>query len=63
MDTNQLYDKSIELLRQIKLTQGNTALNSTLRRHVVLRKFLLVEQVKRLKFLESSAPDVTLDNN
>lgn len=50
----ELYNKAIELLQQIKLTQGNTALNSTLRRHSSLKKFLLEEQVNRLKFLEDS---------
>lgn len=50
----ELYNKAIELLKQIKLTQGNTALNSTLRRHSSLKKFLLEEQVNRLKLLEDS---------
>lgn len=56
-DTAQLYMKAIELLQQVKLTQGNTALNSTLRRHTTLRKFLLKVQVDRLNWLEE-----TLDN-
>lgn len=51
---NELYDKSIELLQQIKLTQGNTALNSTLRRHAKLKKFLLEKQVDRLQIIEDA---------
>lgn len=53
----QLYMKAIEFLQQVKLTQGNTALNSTLRRHATLRKFLLKVQADRLNWLEE-----TLDN-
>lgn len=49
-----IYDKAIALLQQIKLTQGNTALNSTLRRHSKLKKFLLEVQVSRLDSIENA---------
>lgn len=52
--TIELYDKTISLLKEIKLTQGATALNSTLRRHVALKKFLLTMQVEKLSLIEEA---------
>lgn len=50
----ELYNKSISLLHEIKVTQGATALNSTLRRHPKLKKFLLSMQVDKLSLIEDS---------
>lgn len=58
IDSNQVYDKSIELLNQIKITQGATALNSTLRRHITLKKFLLTKQVERLSLIENAISEL-----
>lgn len=49
-----LYDKAISLLNEIRLVQGVTALNSTLRRHPRFRNFLIDKQVIKLDNLEES---------
>lgn len=48
------YEMLISLLKDIKLTQGNLALNSTLNRHQKVKKFLLQSQVDTLQDLEDS---------
>lgn len=53
---DNLYNQSIMLLQQIKLVQGNTALNSTLRRHSRLKKYLLQKQIDYLQTLEDDLP-------
>lgn len=48
------YEKIIDLLKDIKLTQGNLALNSTLNRHQDIKRYLLETQVSTLQELEDS---------
>ena len=50
------YFNALQLLSEIKLVQGNDALNSTLRRHKRLKMFLLEKQVEKLEELEESLP-------
>lgn len=45
---SDLYDACIELLSDVKLLQGPTGVNSTLRRHPELKTFLLTCQRDRL---------------
>lgn len=51
---DDLYDDLLDLLKDIKLTQGNVALNSTLRRHPKVAKYLLENQKSYLHILEDS---------
>lgn len=51
-DDDFLYKKLLELLYQIKLTQGATALNSTLRRHNMIKIYLLEKQINQIKTIE-----------
>lgn len=51
-DDEELYDFAISLLREIKLTQGGTALSSTLRRHSDLKNFLIDRQKLKIKQFE-----------
>lgn len=51
---DDLYDDLLNLLKDIKLTQGNVALNSTLRRHPKVTKYLLENQKSYLHILEDS---------
>lgn len=50
------YFHALQLLSEIKLVQGNDALNSTLRRHKRLKMFLLEKQVEKLEELEEVLP-------
>lgn len=51
---DELYLELIDLLKEIKLTQGNMALNSTLRRHPKVYKYIFDNQVNNLSILEDS---------
>lgn len=51
-DDDFLYEKLLILLNQIKLTQGGTALNSTLRRHNKIKLYLLEKQIQQIKHIE-----------
>lgn len=42
----------LQLLQDIKLVQGGTALASTLRRHPKVKKYLIEKQIDRLSQLE-----------
>lgn len=48
------YEKIIDLLKDIKLTQGNMALNSTINRHPDIKRYLLDTQISTLQELEDS---------
>lgn len=52
-DDDFLYNKFIDLLKEIRLVQGATALTSTIRRHPKIKRYLLQKQVDRLGSLES----------
>lgn len=62
-DDNFLYDRLISLFKEIRLIQGNTALNSTLRRHIKLKNYLVSKQSFILNSLEETYfhPDGSLD--
>lgn len=49
---DQLYYNLITLLQEIKLTQGNLALNGTLAKHPIIKRYLLECQVEDLQNLE-----------
>ncbi len=51
---DMLYYRLIELLHEVKLVQGNMALNSTLNRHRSVKEFLLQYQVDTLQDIEES---------
>lgn len=51
---DETYERIISLLKEIKLTQGNIALNSTLNRHQDIKRYLLETQVSTLQELEDS---------
>lgn len=48
-----LYSQLIRLCEQVKLVQGATALNSTLRRHSKIKSYLIQKQVEQLSLIES----------
>ena len=52
-----VYDSVISLLEEVRLVQGNTALNSTLRRHPKIRDFLIEKQRRALNRLELKLTD------
>lgn len=58
MTTDNIYFYLVDLLKDIKLTQGPTAVTSTLRRHSNVKKFLLQYQVHRLADLEAKLIDI-----
>ena len=49
---NILYQKLLELLYAIKITQGGTALSSTLRRHPKVKDYLISKQRNILEDIE-----------
>lgn len=49
---NFLYSRILELLQQIKLVQGGTALSSTLRRHNKIRFYMIEKQRSLLNSIE-----------
>lgn len=49
---NFLYSRILELLQQIKLVQGGTALSSTLRRHNKIRLYMIEKQRSLLNSIE-----------
>ena len=52
-DDNFLYDRILKLLYDIKITQGGTALYSTLRRHTKMRDYLLAKQIEQIEYIEN----------
>lgn len=61
-DDDFLYSQLLRLLEQIKLCQGGTALDSTLRRHNKLKIYLISKQIDRIRSIEERYfnPDGTL---
>lgn len=53
-DDNFLYDRLLDLLYQIKLVQGGTALSATLRRHNKIKTYLVSKQVDLLNHIEEN---------
>lgn len=51
-DDDFLYEKLLELLNQIKLVQGGSALPSTLRRHRQIKLYLIEKQIKKIEHIE-----------
>lgn len=51
---DMLYYRLIELLTEVKLVQGNMALNSTINRHKDIKEFMLQYQVDTLQDIEES---------
>lgn len=47
-----LYSKLLELLQQIKLVQGGTALSSTLRRHTDIKLYMIQKQIDKIQHIE-----------
>lgn len=51
-DDDFLYQKLLDLLQQIKLVQGGTALSSTLRRHNTIKCYMIEKQIQKIKSIE-----------
>lgn len=58
---NQIYDKAIDLLSDIKLCLGPTGLAGTLRKHPILKTFISKVQKERLRLIEEKIPNSQLD--
>lgn len=56
---DMLYYRLIELLTEVKLVQGNMALNSTINRHKDIKEFMLQYQVDTLQDIEESVKLLT----
>lgn len=57
--TENLYNDILELLRDLKVTQGPMAVNSTLSRHKDIKEFLIEYQKSKLTDIQDK---MTLDN-
>lgn len=51
-DDDFLYEKILQLLEQIKLVQGGTALASTIRRHDKIKIYLIEKQIACIEHIE-----------
>lgn len=51
---NFLYQELSKLLSEIKLAQGGTALDSTLRRHNMIRVYLISKQIDKIADIENT---------
>lgn len=51
-DDDFIYDRIIKLLYEIKLVQGASFLNSTIRRHKKIRDYLHDKQVEKITNIE-----------
>lgn len=51
-DDNFLYERLLNLLNEVKLVQGGTALSSTLRRHNKIKFYLISKQIDKIQFIE-----------
>lgn len=47
-----LYERLLELLQQMKLVQGGTALASSLRRHNKIKMYMMEKQIQKIKYIE-----------
>lgn len=53
-DDDFLYNRLLELLDQIKLVQGGSAIPPTLRRHKPIRDYLMEKQKQKIKYIEEN---------
>ena len=53
-DDDFLYSRLLDLLQQIKLVQGGTALDSTLRRHNKIKIYMIQKQIEKIKYVETT---------
>ena len=53
-DDDFIYDRLLDLLQQVKLVQGGTALSSTLRRHFTIKNYMIQKQQEKLKYVEDT---------
>ena len=51
---NFLYEELGRLLQEIKLAQGGTALDATLRRHNNIRIYLISKQIDKIRDIEET---------
>lgn len=58
---NEIYEKCIKLISEIKLTLGPTGLAGTFRKHDLIKDFLVKKQKERLEILESKIPNGQMD--
>ena len=56
-DKKTLYNNCIQLLNDIRLTDGPMAVSSTLRRHPLIKTFILTQQRERMEYLEQTIED------
>lgn len=61
---NFLYEELGRLLQEIKLAQGGTSLDATLRRHNKIRIYLISKQIDKIRDIEETYfnEDGTLNN-
>lgn len=61
---NFLYEELGRLLHEIKLAQGGTALDATLKRHNMIRIYLISKQIDKIRDIEQTYfnDDGTLNN-
>lgn len=53
-DDDFLYERLLELLEQMKLVQGGTALASSLRRHNKIKLYMMEKQIQKIKHIEET---------
>ena len=53
-DDDFLYERLLELLQQMKLVQGGTALASSLRRHNKIKLYMIEKQIQKIKHIEET---------
>lgn len=58
---NEIYEKTIKLCSDIKLTLGPTGLAGTFRKHPVIKDFLVKTQKERLDIIEDKIPNAQMD--
>lgn len=51
---NFLYEELGRLLQEIKLAQGGTALDATLKRHNMIRIYLISKQIDKIRDIEQT---------
>lgn len=51
---NFLYEELGRLLQEIKLAQGGTSLDATLRRHNMIRIYLISKQIDKIRDIEQT---------
>lgn len=51
-DDDFLYSHLLNLLNEIRLVQGGTALDATLRRHNQMRLYLMSKQIEKIRLIE-----------